>query len=872
MNRCCICNTAICRCGAFIHPTAIFNPPDQSRIAYRVGDYAAFRRALLQNLPEETELSSTQAGITTPIWQPSGHGDLARQMMEWWAYLADVLTFYNQRIATQAYLGTADLADSVNRLVRLLGYRPRPGIGATGTLAALSNTPLPFTLPSGFAIQSKPGPGQQPQIFELSAATTVGASPTSPVSPAQKQGAVVAQRETVAAAQSGVVINILTDAQGASTSTLTLAGTSSAVKKGDAVLVLPTGWTAGFASPGFFGLAVVTGTTPASDPTLGAITNIAVKWQGTTNVAAGGAPNAWQLYNAGQSIQLWQYKAGEGLVVLAGTPGTIHLQGIVRGIKPGAPVIFQFAASAQYQLLAVNSTTELMWYANAPGSDPTAPQSDTSVPSIPLLHTVLSTVEPVDSSVSGANDTQSQRANEFVWHSWTEIGDLIAVPAFPNTIGGPNSPAGAVTLSVPGSIAELPAATSADGTLPVLVVDSVGRGAAGKVTPPDPSANQTAVVTLDQPVPLLIPPLQTYFNLLPVTRGKTVANEVLGSGDATRVAQDFTLKNAPVTYLQDAASVSGTDYSSTVRVWVNGVQWTEVQSFYGQETDAQVFVTNEDVAGKTHVAFGDGICGARLPTGPNNVTASYRYGSGALAPTAGSLTAVLKPWPGLRSVANPVAVGGGADPDAPSKIRQLAPQSVLTFGRAVSADDFEVIAAQAPGVTRATAAFGFDPIQQRPRITVWVGDDQNAVASATSAIAAAADPNRLPSVTAAIRIQITLSLSIVVLPKYQADTVQTAVYGALLDPDNGLFGVNQVGIGEVYFDSQIFAACLTVPGVAAVHNLELSTIALGFRPRIFWRPLPPADACSQNRHDPGAGNYYFLADDGAALSILVETS
>jgi hypothetical protein len=868
MNTCCTCDTAICRCGALVHPTAIFNPPDLSRIAYRVGDYTAFRRALLQSLPGETELSSTQNGVTTPIWQPSGHGDLALQMMEWWAYLADVLTFYNQRIAAQAYLGTADLPESVNRLVRLLGYRPRPGIGATGLLAALSNTPRPFTLPQGFAIQSKPGPGQQPQVFELSAASTVGVSPTSPVSPAQQRGAVVAPPETVAAAQSGVVIAIITDTQGAKTSTLTLAGTSSAVKKGDEVLVLPTGWPTTFTSADFFGVAVVSGVTPATDPTLGAVTNIAVKWQGTPNVTGGGAPTSWQLYSAGQSSQVWQYTAGNGTVV---TTGTIHLQSIVRGIKANAAAIFQFGASAQYQLLAVSNTSEALWYANPPGNDPTKPQDPASgIPSIPMLHTVLTTAQAINTGVSGGNDTQAQRVNEFVWHSWSEIGDVIALPPFPNTIGGANA-TGAVTLNVPASIAQLPAANSADGTLPVLVVDSVGQGAAGNVTPPSPSANQTAVVTLTQPVPLLIPPVQTYFNLLPVTRGKTVANEVLGSGDATRVAQDFTLQNAPVTYLQDAASVSGADYSSTVRVWVNGVQWTEVQSFYGQTSNAQVFVTREDDSGKTHVAFGDGVCGARLPSGTNNIVASYRYGSGAAVPAAGTLTAVLKPWPGLRSVVNPVAVGGGADPDSPTKIRQLAPQSVLTFGRAVSADDFQVIAAQAPGVTRAAAAFSFDPVQQRPRVTVWVGDDQNAVTSAIGAIAAAADPNRLPAVTAATRIPITVSLSIVVQPKYQPDTVQAAVYSALLDADDGLFGVNQVGIGQVYFESQISAACLAVPGVAAVHDLEVTNV-VRFRPRILWRRLPTQDACGQNRHDPGAGNYYFLADDGAALEISVETA
>ena len=73
-------------------------------------------------------------------------------------------------------------------------------------------------------------------------------------------------------------------------------------------------------------------------------------------------------------------------------------------------------------------------------------------------------------------------------------------------------------------------------------------------------------------------------------------------------------------------------------------------------------MTREDEQGQTHVVFGDGKNGARLPTGVNNVVASYRYGSGAAVPAAGSLTVVLKPQPGLRSIKNPVAVGGGSRP------------------------------------------------------------------------------------------------------------------------------------------------------------------------------------------------------------------
>ena len=48
-------------------------------------------------------------------------------MLEWWAYLADVLTFYNERYANESYLRTATQPGSIANLVALLGYQPAPG-------------------------------------------------------------------------------------------------------------------------------------------------------------------------------------------------------------------------------------------------------------------------------------------------------------------------------------------------------------------------------------------------------------------------------------------------------------------------------------------------------------------------------------------------------------------------------------------------------------------------------------------------------------------------------------------------------------------------------------------------------------------------
>src|SRR5260370_40285625 len=104
--------SANCPCEGSSFPEVISNGPGIETLDYRVGDFTSFRNALLQSLPGEVELAN---------WKPSSTSDLALQMIEWWAYLADILTFYNQRIANQDYLPTADLDARVRNLVRVLG-------------------------------------------------------------------------------------------------------------------------------------------------------------------------------------------------------------------------------------------------------------------------------------------------------------------------------------------------------------------------------------------------------------------------------------------------------------------------------------------------------------------------------------------------------------------------------------------------------------------------------------------------------------------------------------------------------------------------------------------------------------------------------
>jgi hypothetical protein len=281
----------------------------------------------------------------------------------------------------------------------------------------------------------------------------------------------------------------------------------------------------------------------------------------------------------------------------------------------------------------------------------------------------------------------------------------------------------------------------------------------------------------------------------------------------------------------------------------------------------------EDDQGQTHVVFGDGINGALLPTGVNNVVASYRYGAGGEAPPPETLTVVLNPQPGLKAIRNPVPPTGGADADPPSRIRTLAPQSVMTFGRAVSLDDYQAIAAGAPGVVQATADFVYDPIAQQLRVSLWVAGDDGAVAAVQTALADAADPNRPVDIIAAVPITAAISLTYARDPRNDDTTVQAGLTTALLDPDTGLFGANVVGIGQVFYDSQIYAACLSIPGVEAIHNLSFTTsAALAPRlsiPRLFSYAISraPQFACIAQRHDPGAGNYFVIPNDPQHLQL-----
>ena len=86
-----------------------------------------------------------------------------------------MLTFYQERIANEAFLRTATLRDSVLRLVRLIDYQLRPGAAATTKLAFTLDRGATALIPAGTRVQSVPGEGEKPQKFETLASLSADA-------------------------------------------------------------------------------------------------------------------------------------------------------------------------------------------------------------------------------------------------------------------------------------------------------------------------------------------------------------------------------------------------------------------------------------------------------------------------------------------------------------------------------------------------------------------------------------------------------------------------------------------------------------------------------------------------------------------------
>ncbi len=103
------------------HPRPVCAPEPRTAPAldYLAKDYASFRRLILDRL-----------AMVMPDWKERHVPDLGITLVELLAYVGDQLSYYQDAVATEAYLDTARLRISVRRHARLVDYRLHEGCNA----------------------------------------------------------------------------------------------------------------------------------------------------------------------------------------------------------------------------------------------------------------------------------------------------------------------------------------------------------------------------------------------------------------------------------------------------------------------------------------------------------------------------------------------------------------------------------------------------------------------------------------------------------------------------------------------------------------------------------------------------------------------
>ncbi|HEX4962820.1 MAG TPA: putative baseplate assembly protein, partial [Thermoanaerobaculia bacterium] len=119
-------------------------PVPDAPIDYQARDWASFRRLMLDRLT-----------VLLPDWSEDSPADLWVTLVELLADAADQVSYFQDAVATEAYLGTARLRVSVRRHARLAGYRMHEGAGARVWVQLQTSSAAGTTVPAGTAVLSR---------------------------------------------------------------------------------------------------------------------------------------------------------------------------------------------------------------------------------------------------------------------------------------------------------------------------------------------------------------------------------------------------------------------------------------------------------------------------------------------------------------------------------------------------------------------------------------------------------------------------------------------------------------------------------------------------------------------------------------------
>jgi predicted phage baseplate assembly protein len=874
---------ALCSCGcctgAATGPIDIVNAPGQRAVRYRTGTASSFLAAMQAAAEATTALHALRARKVA---------DPAVALMDSWSLTLDVLSFYNERLANEGYLRTATEQISLIELARTVGYERGPGRSADVLLAFTiddgGSLPPVVTVPMSTQVASLPGPGEAPQTFETNASLDARVSWNSMAARTALAGG--PGKGDVAIYLPGTVTDVRPG------DVLLFVGRATALGMTSAAWT--TRHVAHVVPVPYADVTLVSWSDPLPsampDPA-----DISVHvFRQRASLFGYNAPD-WRTMSSeiqGNFLPPLTHAvaavAGDSIVV--GRPGK-HVQEDWPGFEVVSPAANTLDLDAAYPKLAAGSWLVVETPTGSPQLFRVTEVRPFGQTRFGLSQRTTRVVvdRPIPAALNGTRRsalvlTQSESltlasvpVTDPVQGDTVELSEALpAPPSGRDVIVTGRSPRLRVAEGVFDQVLQRPTGTTrvlhpgevltvtapfeqhADSsrTWPVVTID----GDAGRLTAPlgaleplpaDPAqpilveaariAEQTAATAADRSVTRRLElagklrgcfdrgTLRVLANVVGGTHGET-RHEVLGSGDATVPFQRFVLAQAPLTYAP-GPGVSGV--VSSLVIVVDDVRWKEVASFDNAGAADRVYTVRADDTGKVTVRFGDGVNGARLPTGEQNVSATYRVGIGRAGRLdGGRLTLLLTRPLGVRSVTNPLPTGLAADPDDPEMLRRHAPSAALAIDRVVSVTDYEDFARQRPGIAKATAR----SLRRHGVAVVHLsvaGDDGQLVddpacAELATALKAAGDP-RLPiSVDPIDIVTFDVAVDLVVDPAGVSGSVKRAVRSVLLTT----FGFDRREVGQPVAASEVMALAQGVEGVVAanVRKLYLSGSTAELRP------------------------------------------
>jgi predicted phage baseplate assembly protein len=755
-------------------PADVANRPGLTAIAYRVGTHPTFKSSMLAALSDFTR--PALVGLKT-----REDDDFSIALLDASAMLADVLTFYQERIANESYLRTATERRSLLELARLIGYELRPGVAAhtylVFTLDDAPGAPTRTTIDIGLKVQSIPGPDEIPRTFET----------------VEKIEARV-EWNAMKPPMTQVAIPVF------GATHIYVKGAATNLKAGDAILFVggEREQDAGSERWDFRRVAAVILDHNAD--------RTRIEWLdglGTTSPHVVLPAASSKLYALRQRAALFGYNAPHPLTLSKDTREN-----------------YGFA----------NPNDHRDWTFGFAG--PTTIDLDTTYPGILKNSWIVLSRPDYQELYRATAVTEGSQAQYTLAGKTTRVTldtsenlTLFQAEHYRETM--------AFAQSERLDMAEEPIATAMTGRSVTLTpkVNGLAKGqvvvALGKDDVSGDSLSEVVtiadMVTAGNTTTLVVtPPLANRYardsfrinaNVALATHGETV-QDVLGSGEAGRAYQRFTLRQPPLTFV-GASTPSGSE--STLRIRVNDLLWHEVATLYGRGPQEHIFITRSDDDGKTTVQFGDGITGARLPSGQDNVRAVYRKGNGLGGLVKAEQLSLLLTRPlGVKAVINPKAAAGADDPESLDDARRNAPLTVLTLDRAVSLQDYEDFASAFGGIAKALSTWTWDKQTRRVLLTV-AGPNGLPVDPTTSdyllkALQAAGDPFVNVQVKSYRPAFFKLAGTLIVSQDALPDKVLTAVEQVLRTQ----FSFDARAFGQPVMLSEVIAAIQNVAGVVAV--------------------------------------------------------